>query len=58
MNEKTHLENQIDRRRTEEDMDSGFDEILHWNQDYITIKERVQEYVRIRQTFKRLDKKT
>ena len=47
MNEKTHLENQIDRRRTEEDMDSGFDEILHWNQDYITIKERVQEYVRL-----------
>ena len=58
MNEKTHLENQIDRRRTEEDKDSGFDEILHWNQDHITIKERVQEYVRIRQTFKRLDKKT
>ena len=58
MNEKTHLENQIDRRRTEEDKDSGFDEILHWNQDHITIKERGQEYVRSRQTFKRLDKKT
>ena len=26
---------------------SGFDEILHWSQDYIRIKERVQEYVKI-----------
>ena len=36
---------------------SGFDEILHWNQDYIRIKERVQEHIRIGQTFQRLERK-
>ena len=29
---------------------SGFDEILLWNQDFIRIKKRVQQYVRIGQT--------
>ena len=59
MPDKTHLGNQFDEMRTEEDMDfSGFDEILLWNQDFIRIKERVQQSVRIGKTFETLDKKT
>ena len=59
MHEKKHFKNSI--RSNEERGKYGCMQDamkLLWNQDFIRIKKRVQQYVRVGQTFERLDKKT